>query len=505
MFKIYKRIECIIIIFVMVLSLTTDFSLKQTNAATVYYIYTVEDLYDVRNHLDATFYLMNDLDISKETSNGGLYDDEGRGWKPIGDASKAFTGVFYGQGHTIEYNIKINSSSPSFVGLFGRIGVPAIIQDLKVEGNISGTAYGGRIGGIVGSASLGRQSKSLLQEGLVKNCISNVKIDVSNNSQSLGISVGGIIGYMEDSYWYLSGYTFNTIGKVDECVNAGEIKVVNNSSNSSTASKVGGVVGYIDTIKNSSDTFSVSQSYNEGSISLEDKISGDSCVSGICGKCSTTVNVGINNCYNTGYISNKCSGTCSSISKGGKCSYCYNVGGRYSSTKYWSIGDNNENNNCYSLQGVEVGNTSPGTTYLNEQQMTMKSMILFNYNVWLIDLTCVYKYPQLKNNRQYNNKEITLVELIQRPDKLKYYKGDDINLDNGVVKVYYVDGSTQTMDMTYDMLNKTDVDGYTASLGNKSVYIYPDLDENPSMNTRYVINVINKPTATNLQLLWWKK
>ena len=83
MFKVYKRIECIVIIFLMVLSLAGNHGFVQTNAASVYYIYTAEDLYDVRNHPSATYYLMNDLDLSEVTKEGGLYDDEGRGWKPI--------------------------------------------------------------------------------------------------------------------------------------------------------------------------------------------------------------------------------------------------------------------------------------------------------------------------------------------------------------------------------------------------------------------------------------
>ena len=69
-------------------------------------IYTVADLYAVRNDLSANYRLMNDIDLTEATAPGGDYDYMGNGWDPIGSGGvyggdTPFTGVFDGQGHKI--------------------------------------------------------------------------------------------------------------------------------------------------------------------------------------------------------------------------------------------------------------------------------------------------------------------------------------------------------------------------------------------------------------------
>ena len=47
-------------------------------------VYTIEDLYCVRNDLTANYILMNDIDLSEATAEGGDWNYGGRGWNPIG-------------------------------------------------------------------------------------------------------------------------------------------------------------------------------------------------------------------------------------------------------------------------------------------------------------------------------------------------------------------------------------------------------------------------------------
>ena len=74
-------------------------------------IFTIEDLYSINSNMDGDYILMNDLDLSEATSNGGDWDFMGNGWEPIGSGgaygNTAFTGTFDGNGYTIK-GLRIN-------------------------------------------------------------------------------------------------------------------------------------------------------------------------------------------------------------------------------------------------------------------------------------------------------------------------------------------------------------------------------------------------------------
>ena len=64
-------------------------------------VYTVEDLYAVRNVRGGNYILMNDIDLTEALADGGDWNN-GYGWTPIcNDYSIPFTGIFDGNGHTI--------------------------------------------------------------------------------------------------------------------------------------------------------------------------------------------------------------------------------------------------------------------------------------------------------------------------------------------------------------------------------------------------------------------
>jgi hypothetical protein len=96
-------------------------------------VYTILDLYNIRYNLDGNYILMNDIDLTAATAEGGDWDFDGRGWNPIGGediySNSAFSGIFDGNGHSIK-GMRINltnSNAPSGIvketniGLFANV------------------------------------------------------------------------------------------------------------------------------------------------------------------------------------------------------------------------------------------------------------------------------------------------------------------------------------------------------------------------------------------------
>ena len=78
-------------------------------------ISTAEELDAIRNDLTGSYRLVSDIVI-----DGSAYEDGGifeRGFIPLGNSEKAFTGIFNGNGHKIT-NLRLNTDG-TYVGLFG--------------------------------------------------------------------------------------------------------------------------------------------------------------------------------------------------------------------------------------------------------------------------------------------------------------------------------------------------------------------------------------------------
>lgn len=102
------------------------------------YIYTKEDLNNIRNDLSGEYMLMNDITFTEaDFSEDGAFFNDGFGWIPIGAVVKeAFVGLFNGNGHTIS-GLKVNKAYYNYCGLFG-VNKGAII-DLRInEAQIDG-------------------------------------------------------------------------------------------------------------------------------------------------------------------------------------------------------------------------------------------------------------------------------------------------------------------------------------------------------------------------------
>ena len=117
-------------------------------------ITNVSELYAIRNNLSGKYRLMNDIDLTEATSEGGEVNNTGHGWDPIDN----FSGVLDGNGHYIKGMQIYGEVEDNLIGLFGKtIGDDTEIRNL----------------------------------GMV-----DVNIDVSNSSSV--IYCGGLVGYFED-------------------------------------------------------------------------------------------------------------------------------------------------------------------------------------------------------------------------------------------------------------------------------------------------------------------
>lgn len=153
-------------------------------------------------------YLENDLKLSKKVSVEF-------------DGITSFSGVFYGQDHTIS-GLQLKSGSEA-IGLFHYLEEGAVVKDLKVVGTIESTQRRNMVGGIVG-----------INAGTIQNC--SFKGVITGTG-----ATGGIVGFNGPE------------GLVNQCKNYGVISGVHN---------VGGIAGLNHGV--------VSDSTNETSVNSDD-------------------------------------------------------------------------------------------------------------------------------------------------------------------------------------------------------------------------------------------
>jgi len=179
-------------------------------------IYTIQDLYNVRENLSGYHKLMNDLDFNDNASYAQEEGWEayktsmtsGNGFLPIGDNTNPFTGYFDGNGHTIS-NLFINRPGTDYVGLFGNITNLGSVKNLGVlDADVTGKDYVGVVAG---------QSR-----GTISACFSSGSATGQNE-------VGGIAGRVD-------GYTSANEGLL--------INSYSFATSTATASRAGGLVGF---------------------------------------------------------------------------------------------------------------------------------------------------------------------------------------------------------------------------------------------------------------------
>jgi hypothetical protein len=239
------------------------------NVATDVEIRDWYDLDDVRDNLDGSYLLMNDLDLTTAgyTELASPTANQGRGWGPIGTWPDVFTGTFDGQGFEIS-DLFIDRLGEDNVGLFSFVDEGGIIKnvqlmDADVTGNMeTGALVGYNTGTVSNCHSTGSVTGDTHVGGLVGESAGIVSVSYSVVSVSGSYEVGGLIGHND--------------GTVSKSYTAG---IVTGDAN------VGGLVAYnLDTVSNS---------YSSANVA------GESLVGGLVGHNRASVS----NCHSTGSVS----------------------------------------------------------------------------------------------------------------------------------------------------------------------------------------------------------
>lgn len=195
-------------------------------------IRSIVELQGINDNPSGKYILMNDIDMTQETSPGGSWDT-GNGWTPL----KSFSGTFDGNGYRIIgmhiYGNALDASDD--IGLFSKLENGGTVRNLGMaDCDIDVTArnpYGDyasfSVGGIAGSAGSG--------QSIISNCYVSGTVKAGSSRNHDRISIGGIIGLSS--------------GMVRDCYNMADISAPD-------AECVGGVAG----------TGSVTGCYNIGKI-----------------------------------------------------------------------------------------------------------------------------------------------------------------------------------------------------------------------------------------------
>lgn len=237
------------------------------NGQGVYLISSPDELmwFDKNAKMTDSAKLLADITINEDVSGSDATSQKYK-WTPIGmDKTKAYTGNFDGNGHTIS-GLYINSTAAN-TGMFGRIGSSAVVKNLTLADSVirSTKNYTGAITGYIDDAAS------------VTNCHTKNSVQVS-----AAVYTGGITGYQDDT------------STLTRCSNAAEVTGANN---------VGGISGY----NWSKSSASLTDSYNRGSVS------GSNLVGGICAQ----IYIGgtVSDVYNLGTV--QATGTAGTPTAGG--------------------------------------------------------------------------------------------------------------------------------------------------------------------------------------------
>jgi len=210
-----------------------------------YLVAHADQLYNVRNHLDKHFKLIEDIDLSGYST--------GDGWEPIGDNIDPFTGTFDGgeEGYTIS-GLVIDRITTSYVGLFGCTGAEAEIRDLRLaDVNVTGSVY---VGGLVGR-NYGQVTNSYATGDVTARSDGGGLMGQNEGSISDSYAIGTVTDVWSGTFGGLVGHNNGTITNCHA-----EVTVKSNES------MVGGLVGENDG--------GISESYAVGEVEGKSEVGG---------------------------------------------------------------------------------------------------------------------------------------------------------------------------------------------------------------------------------------
>ncbi len=367
-------------------------------------VYAVEDLYFVRNDLTANYILMNDIDLSEATAEGGDWNYGGRGWNPIGSNDiydgLEFSGIFDGNNYKITgINIDIVSypsgrKLDTYIGLFSKVS--GTIKNLTVDGNITTENTKTYLHGSTNpNYYFGGICAYITSTGKIENCINNVSISIYSPHTASGPSPNLYLFQISN---YIGGITGYNEGIIESCANYADLKVIT-KTDYRAFSYCAGIAGYT-----SFSSATVSCCTNNGNINAINngyKYSNHS-------DCSVYA-YGISSgnaqyCYNSGSVTATLEilseykvGAASAHSCGisrTKAKSCYNVG----MTNGYAVSDDKYyTSNCYYLENT--GENSNGATLLTEKQMKLQSMYSgWDFDtIWTMEGRADYPYPELRD------------------------------------------------------------------------------------------------------------
>ncbi len=384
-----RGLACVLVLCMLMVGVPAVMAAEETYIP----IRTVVDLYNVRNDLTANYRLMNDIDLTEATAEGGDFDFMGNGWNPIGSndvyGKLDFSGIFDGAGYSI-IGMRIamknytGTDNSIFLGLFSRIGKDAVVKNLNIRE--SSIFAHNNYKSVICAGAIARSNF-----GSILNCSSDCDIDLLAED---GATAGGIVAY--------NG------GTISCCYNTGSITTYSPSVVASS----GGIAG------RHYDAIEISNCYNTGVITSNDYNAG------IAGQSHSTI------------------------------SYCYNIGASWKAIADSSTGIIS---NCYFLKGCSSSSLSGtyelnGTQF---QNTIMFSGFDFK-NTWIVNPYAGYPYPQLQSNPQDLEERVELVRIMALPNKLTYYTGDALIMDGCVFEAVYISGRTEMLAITPDMLSGFD-------------------------------------------------
>lgn len=212
-------------------------------------IYDIADLYAIRNDLEGNYILMNDIDMSEDTSPGGDYDC-GTGW----DSIEEFSGTLDGNGHRvigmhIFGELDVLSHTDKAFGLF-ETTYRATIKNLGVIDcniDISLNIISDGFAGFSGSIGIGTMV-GVAKFGDLNSCFSSgsIRCHITNSTKlSYEVYAGGLTGYTSD--------------RVENCYNICEVAyMADTGTANNTDIAIGGISGYCG--------MGISKCYNAGII-----------------------------------------------------------------------------------------------------------------------------------------------------------------------------------------------------------------------------------------------
>ncbi|MDD3716469.1 MAG: GLUG motif-containing protein [Candidatus Marinimicrobia bacterium] len=340
----------------------------------------------------------------------------GKGWNPIGNGRVAFTGVYNGQGHTID-QLFICDSLTDALGLFG-ICQTATLSNLNITNiNMRGA---NALGGLTGVADALTKIRHCYSSGTLRGeCEVGTLVGWSRNSKILDChtsgavygntgNIGGLIGFAEESaifncysyspvnpsytHGYCVGGLIGVLWKSNlmHCYSTGDV-----FGGTYIGGQVGGLIG------NSRES-SVKYCYSTGNAIAVN------CTGGLIGECESTL---VQNCFSRGNVtgSSRIGGLAGLVYVGSSIENCYSTGSIQGvlSLAGGLIGERYDSPVTNSFWDTETSGYSTSDGGEGKSTAEMKTIATYadagwNFtDVWQMDTDVNNGYPTLKD-RSYS-------------------------------------------------------------------------------------------------------